>query len=277
MKLASQGLIIKEAINLIADYYQNNPSTNATIWKNESSQPGIFQLRHDRLLKLYKRRSESVTAKLAVGDIPFPSANYFLKANQYKIPAIIAQGISQLLAFEYMKPDRDTYPIFMTFCVDNLSALYARTTQSVDRINFLRINLEILIGACTDRHLLLEPQDFMSATEATTYNKLLDQYPLQRNRFLVRLSAYYYMNLLFPIKTIRAFKDKYNQIINILKSNFYKDYNAFIASKAMSISASDCINTKTDIALNEDAYLHTAANQEPQDYLIQILDSLALE
>ncbi|VDG22699.1 hypothetical protein [Lactiplantibacillus mudanjiangensis] len=277
MTTVSQGHVIEETVKFIDDYYTNNPSNKATTWQNDNSQPDSLKLRHDRILKLYDRRAKSIKKDLEDGDISFPSANYFLKANQYQIPAIIAQGISQLLAFEYMKPDRDTYPIFMTFCVDNLSALYARTTQSVNQINFLRINLEILIGACTNRHLLLEPQDFMSATEATTYNKLLDQYPLQRNRFLVRLSAYYYMNLLFPIKTIRAFKDKYNQIINILKSNFYKDYNAFIASKAMSISASDCINTKTDIALNEDAYLHTAANQEPQDYLIQILDSLALE
>lgn len=276
MKLVSQGSIIKEAINLIDAYYTNNPSNKATTWQNDNNQSDSLKLRHDRILKLYDRRAKSIKKDLEDGDIPFPSANYFLKANQYQIPAIIAQGISQLLAFEYMKPDRNTYPIFMTFCVDNLSAL-SRTAQSVDQINFLRINLEILIGACTDHRLMFKPQDFVSATEATTYNKLLDQYPLQRNRFLVRLSAYYYMNLLFPIKTIRAFKDKYNQIINILKSNFYKDYNAFIASKAMSISASDCINTKTDIALNEDAYLHTAANQEPQDYLIQILDSLALE
>lgn len=277
MTTVSQGHVIEETVKFIDAYYTNNPSNKATTWQNDNSQPDSLKLRHDRILKLYDRRAKSIKKDLEDGDISFPSANYFLKANQYQIPAIIARGISQLLAFEYMKPDRNTYPIFMTFCVDNLSELYAHTAQSVDRINFLRINLEILIGACTNRHLMLEPQDFMPTTEASTYNKLLDQYPLQRNRFLVRLSAYYYMNLLFPSQAIRTFKDKYNQIINILKSNFYKDYNAFIDSKAMSISASDSINNETNIALNEDAYLHTAANQEPQDYLIQILDSLALE
>ncbi|MFT8836943.1 hypothetical protein [Liquorilactobacillus satsumensis] len=96
-------------------------------------------------------------ANLADGDIPFPSANYFVSAknSQYKIPAIIAPRMSQLLTFEYMKPGKNTYPIFITFCVDNLNTLYAGTAQSVDQINFLRINLEILLGACTNHRLIL--------------------------------------------------------------------------------------------------------------------------
>ncbi|MCT3248881.1 hypothetical protein EFO88_02280 [Lactiplantibacillus plantarum] len=283
MKLVSQGSIIRGAINLIDNYYQNNPSTNATIWKNESSQPGIFQLRHDRLLKLYKRRSESVTAKLSDGDIPFPSAKYFLKANQYQIPAIIAQGISQLLAFEYMKPDRNAYQIFMTFCVDKLTQLYKSTfpnksaSPKIDQIIFLRANLEVLIGACTDRCLMIKPQDLISATEASVYDAIFKHYPLQRNYFFVRLSAYYYMNLLFPVKGIRNFKYAYDQIISLLKSDFTDDYINFINSKPMSTKASDYIYIKTNIALNEDTYLHEAANNEPQNYLMQILDSFIFD
>lgn len=277
MTTVSQGHVIEETVKFIDAYYTNNPSNKATTWQNDNSQPDSLKLRHDRILKLYDRRAKSIKKDLEDGDIPFPSANYFIESNQYKIPAIIAQGISQLLAFEYMKPDRNTYPVFMTFCVDNLSALHTRTTQSVDQINFLRTNLEILIGACTNRHLMINPQDFVSATEASTYNKLLDQYPLQRNRFLIRLTAYYYMGLLFPVRGIRVFKTKYDQIINMLDSKFSKDYAAFIDSKSLSIPAIDFIYTKTNIMVNEDTYINGTANKEPQDYLIQILNSLALE
>ncbi|AGO06754.1 hypothetical protein GTP10_14580 [Lactiplantibacillus plantarum] len=294
MDTVSQEHLIQKSINLIDEYYKNNPSEKATIWQDESSQHDIYELRHDRLLKLYNRRTQSMEANLADGDIPFPSANYFVSAknSQYKIPAIIAPGMSQLLTFEYIKPGKNTYPIFTTFCVDNLNTLYARTAQSVDQTSFLRLNLEVLIGGCTKHHLMVEPQDLMSATEASTYDKLLNQYPLQRNRFLTRLSAYYYMSLLFPVKAIRIFKDKYGQISDILKDNFPTDYNAFIGSKAISISASDFIYNETNIALNEDAYLHVTANketheeaekaseedkEEPQDYLIQILDSITFE
>lgn len=99
--------------------------------------------------------------------------------------------------------------------------------------------------------LILEPQDFISAIEASTYDKLLEQYPLQRNRFLVRVSVYYYMSLLFPVKAIRAFKATYDQISNILKHSFPTDYNDFINSKTISISASAFIYTETNIALIE--------------------------
>ncbi|MBZ2406155.1 hypothetical protein [Liquorilactobacillus hordei] len=277
MDTVSQGHVIKEAIKLIDEYYKNNPSNKATYWQDDSKQDDGSKLRYERIIKIYDRRAKSIEKDLEDGDIPFPSADYFIESNQYKIPAIIAQGMSQLLAFEYMKPDRNTYPIFMTFCVDNLNALHISTAQSVDQINFLRTNLEILIGACTNHRLMIEPQDFISANEASDYDEILNQYPLQRNRFLIRLSAYYYMSLLFPVKTIRNFKNKYNRIINILKSNFSKDYNAFIDSKAISISAINFIYTKTNIVLNEDVYINKAANKEPQDYLIQILDSLVLE
>ncbi|MCG0660558.1 hypothetical protein [Lactiplantibacillus plantarum] len=293
MKTVSLKCTIKEAIDLIDEYYQHNPSAKATEWQTDNNQTDSFELRHERLLKLYKRRTKSIKKDLKKGDIPFPSADYFkVKKNLHKIPTVIAQGMSQLLAFEYIKPNKNTYPIFMTFCVDNLNTLYNSNAQSVDQTNFLRLNLEVLIGGCTKHHLMVEPKDLMSATEASTYDKLLNQYPFQRNRFLTRLSAYYYMNLIFPVKAIRIFKNKYDQISDILKDNFPSDYNDFIDSKAMSISASDCIYTETDIALNEDAYLHVTTNkethgeaekaseediEESQDYLIQILDSITFE
>ncbi|KRL38347.1 hypothetical protein [Liquorilactobacillus uvarum] len=278
MDTVSQGHVIEETIKLIDEYYKNNPSDKATKWTNDSNQLDSSQLRHGRILKLYDRRTKSVEKNLADGDIPFPSAKYFIGSNdnQYKIPDVISQGVSQLLAFEYMKPDKNTYPIFITFCADNLTQLYRSTPHPMAQTKFLQVNLEVLIGACTGRRLMLEPQDFISVTEAATYDNILNHYPLQRNRFLIRLSAYYYMNLLFPVKGIRAFKDKYDQISNILESKFSKDYNAFIDSKAISIPASDFIYTKTNIALNENAYINRAANDEPQDYLIQILDSLIL-
>ncbi|MFT9096944.1 hypothetical protein [Liquorilactobacillus sp.] len=275
MDTVSQGHVIKEAIKLIDEYYKNNPSNKATYWQDDSKQDDGSKLRYERIIKIYDRRAKSIEKDLEDGDIPFPSADYFIESNQYKIPAIIAQGMSQLLAFEYMKPDRNTYPIFITFCVDNLTKVYKSTSQQADQFTFLRTNLEILIGSCTDHRLMIEPKDFISVNEALGYDNILNRYPIQRNRFLTRLSAYYYMNLLFPVKAIRSFKHKYDQIMNILESTFSDDYVAFINSKPISISSSDCIYTKTNVALNEDTYV--ATNKEPQDYLIQILDSLVLE
>lgn len=265
-----------QVINLINEYYSNHPSKKATTWLNESNQADSFQLRHDRILKLYDRRSKSVEKNLADGDIPFPSSKYFVGVNdnQYKIPSVISRGISQLLAFEYMNPD---YPSFITFCVDNLTRLYENTHQSVNKNNFLVANLEILIGAPSHKCLIIYPQTFVSTREADTYDEIFNLYPIQRNHFLIRLSIYHYMNILPFTTGIRSFKQKYDQISNILRSNFSKDYSLFINSKPISIPSSDFIYRETDIALNQDAYLGKTDNNDQQEYLIQILDSIVNE
>lgn len=279
MNTVSKEYVIKEVINLINEYYSNHPSKKATIWLNDSNQADSFQLRHDRILKLYNRRSKSVEKKLADGDIPFPSSKYFVGVNdnQYKIPSVISRGISQLLASEYITRDKTTYPSFITFCVDNLTRLYENTHQSVNKNNFLVANLEVLIGASSDTCLIIYPQTFFSTREADTYDEIFNLYPIQRNHFLIRLSIYHYMNILPFTTGIRSFKQKYYQISNILRSNFSKDYSLFINSKPISIPSSDFIYRETDIALNQDAYLGKTDNNDQQEYLIQILDSIVNE